>query len=269
MICVYASKKNVEAVAFADGLRANGHTVKELSASDYGAGQVIPCDVCVIAGTRGKGATILADHEAAGIPVVVIDYGYIRRVSGVANWETGHWQIGIGGLNRPPRFPCPDDRVRKLSVRLRAPRTGGLTLILGQHSGDPSHGLTDEAMTAWAQARCDETGGYWRPHPDSPHIRVDAPIADGEFSAWLDRAAVVHTLCSTGGLEALIAGVAAVAELPERACWGDLSGPVHPGSAKVWELCKRLAYGQWTLAEMRSGEAAQFIIGNLERWHEA
>lgn len=265
MIIVYASKNNREAGAFAAGLPGK---VITYNASDYGKGQVIPCDAVVISGTRGKGATILADHEAAGIPVIVIDYGYLRRVSGVATWEAGHWQIGLGGLNRPPAFPCPDGRLKRLRIAPQRARTGGPALILGQHSGDPSHGLTDAEMTAWAQAKADEIGGYWRPHPDSPHIEVNAPRADGDLGAWLARAGVVHTLCSTGGLEALIAGVPAVAEMPERACWGALSGPEHPGAKAVWELCKRLAYGQWTLAEMESGEAASFVLSNLERWHE-
>ena len=264
---VYASHKCTEAVAFADGLRHFGHNVRTLTASDYGKGQVIPTDAVVISGTRAKGAIIIADHEAAGIPVIVIDYGYLRRVSGMATWATGHWQIGLGGLNRPPRFPCPADRLERLGIAPQRPRQGELTLIMGQHSGDPSHGLTDAEMASWAQRVCDETGGYWRPHPDSPHIEVNAPRADGDLGQWLRRAKVVRTICSTAGLDALLAGVPAIAERPERACWGELSGPEHPGAAAVTELCQRLAYGQWTLDEMRSGEAPAFVLANLERWN--
>lgn len=264
---VYASKNNLEAGAFATGLEKIGWQVKRYNASDHGKGQTIPCDLLVISGTRGKGRTLLDDYAAIGVPAVVIDYGYLDRVSGVRTWETGHWQAGIGGLNRLPAFPCPTDRLENLRVAPAAPRTGDLTLVLGQHSGDPSHGLTDAEMTAWAQRVCDETGGYWRPHPDSPHIRVNAPVAEGPLSGWLARAKCVRTLCSTGGLEALIAGVPAVAEMPERACWGELSGYEHPGAKRVTELCARLAYGQWTLNEMRSGEAARFITENLERWN--
>lgn len=265
MIYVYASKNNREAGAFASGLPGK---VITYNASDYGKGQVAKCDAVVISGTRGKGAAILADHEAAGIPVIVIDYGYIRRVSGVATWETGHWQVGIGGLNRPPAFPCPDDRMKALGVDISGPRTGQVTIVAGQHSGDPSHGLSDADMARWAQSKCDETGGYWRPHPDSPHIEVNAPCADGPLEEWLGKADVVHTLCSTIGLDALIAGVPAVAKMPDRACWGQLSGPVHPGKMAVESLCARLAYGQWTLQEMESGQAASFVLDNMERWHE-
>lgn len=267
MIICYANKKNVEAGAFVTGLRGNGHTVKEYNASDYGRGQVIPCDAVVITGLRGKGAVILADHEAEGIPVIVMDYGYLRRVSGIAQWETGHWQVGIGGLNRPPSFPCLDDRAKRLRIAPQKPRKGGPTIIMGQHSGDPSHGLTEAEMRDWGQRACDETGGHWRPHPDSPDVQVNAPKATGDLGAWLDRAGMVRTLCSTSGLDALICGVPAVADMPDRACWGELSGPTHPGSGAVWDLMKRLAYGQWTLEEMRSGEAPAFVLANMENWH--
>lgn len=265
---VYASKNNLEAGAFATGLEAIGWRVKRYNASDHGKGQVIPCDLLVISGTRGKGQTLLDDYAAAGIPAAVIDYGYLDRVSGVRNWQTGHWQVGIGGLNRPPAFLCPDDRLKRIGTAPQRPTRGQGVLVLGQHSGDPSHSLTDEEMQAWAQRVCDETGGYWRPHPDSPGIHVDAPLAEGPLSEWLGKVARVHTLCSTGGLEALIEGVPAVAEMPERASWGELSGHEHPGADAVERLCARLAYGQWTLDEMRSGEAAAFITSNMERWNE-
>lgn len=267
MIAVYASEKCIEAVALRDGLFALGYDVKTYNASDYGAGQVIPCEAVVISGARGKGATILRDHEAAGIPVIVIDYGYLRRVSGVATWQTGHWQIGVGGLNKPPKFDCGRDRFAALDIEPREPRTGDIEIVLGQHSGDPSHGLTDAEMIRWAQAKCDDVGGYWRPHPDSPHIHVDAPLADGPYADWLDRAKCVHTICSTGGLEAILAGVPAVAEYPERASWGELSGISLPPRDVVLSTLNRLAYGQWTLEEMRSGEAAEFVLANMRRWN--
>lgn len=268
MIAVYASENCLEAVAFRDGLLAKGYKALMLSIGDHGRGQTIGCKAALVSGTRYPGDLVVEDYAARGIPTIVIDYGYLNRVHGRDTWETGHWQIGIGGLNRPPRFPCPDDRIERLGIAPKRARTGPNVLVLGQHSGDPSHGLTDEGMSAWAQRVCDETGGYWRPHPSSPHIEVDAPRADGPLGDWLGRVGMVRTLCSTGGLEALIAGVAAVADMPERASWGELSGPVHPGQGAVAELCSRLAYGQWTIEEMRSGEAAEFVLNNVERWNE-
>lgn len=268
MIIIYASEKCTEAVAFRDGLFALGHAVKTYNASDYGVGQVIRCDAAVISGTRGKGAQILADHEAAGIPVIVIDYGYLRRVNGVADFETGHWQVGIGGLNKPPAFDCPSGRFDALGVPVPVARGGGdVDLVLGQHSGDPSHGMTDRQMIAWGRAKCEETGGLWRPHPHSPNMQA-GPVAEGCYSDLLARARCVHTVCSTGGLEAILAGVPAIAERPDLAAWGELSGSSFPDENKLLSVLNRLAYGQWTLAEMRDGRAAEFVISNVGRWND-
>lgn len=269
MIIIYASEKCIEAVAFRDGLFALGYDARILSVSDYGKGQVIPCDAVVISGARDKGAHILADHKAAGIPVIVIDYGYLRRVNGVADYETGHWQVGVGGLNKPPAFECSSDRFDALGIDVPSERGGGdIDLVLGQHSGDPSHGMTDKEMIEWGRAKCEETGGYWRPHPHSPNIMACDRVADGDYRQWLDRARCVHTVCSTGGLEAILHGVPAVADRPDRASWGDLSGLRLPDQDMIVSVLRRLAYGQWTLDEMRSGEAVRFILSNMRTWND-
>lgn len=170
-------------------------------------------------------------------------------------------------MNRPPSFECPSDRFDSLGIAVKPKGKGKRPLVLGQHVGDPSHGYTAEAMQAWAQGLCDSLGARFRPHPDSPQVRVAAEAATGPLEAVLADTSVVHTLCSTGGLEALLAGVPAIAEMPERACWGSLSGPRLPSKAARLALCARLAYGQWTLDEMRSGEGPRFVMENLHRWH--
>ena len=269
MIRVYSHRKCVEAVAFRDGLNTIGKDAVIRNVSDHAKGQTVPCKAIVLSGLRDRGRVCRDSYAARDIPAVVIDYGYLSRVYGMRNWQTGHWQVGWGGLNSPPRFDCPADRFERLGIAIQRPRKGQGVLVLGQHSGDPSHGHTDAEMQVWAQSLCDEYGAYWRPHPDSPHIEVDAPRADGPLSEWLGKVERVHTICSTGGLESLIAGVPAVAECPDRASWGELSGVDHPGADAVERLCHRLAYGQWTLGEMSSGEAPAFLLENMERWHEA
>jgi hypothetical protein len=264
---IYAREDNLEAGAFRAGLEACGHRALWRSASDYRRGDVERFDAIVVSGLRAQGGWLLEDYTAAGVPVIVIDYGYLARVGGVATWESGHWQVGVGGLNRPPSFECPSDRFDRLGLAIERGRKGGRPLVLGQHVGDPSHGLTAAEMAAWAQWLCDAHGARWRPHPDSPGVEVRAERADGPLGEALAAASTVYTLCSTGGLDALLAGVPAVATLPERACWGSLSGPKLPSVAARRALCARLAYGQWTLAEMRAGEAAEFVMENLHRWH--
>ncbi|KAF1711066.1 hypothetical protein CSC70_03825 [Pseudoxanthomonas kalamensis DSM 18571] len=260
---VYARSDNLEAGAFRSGLLALGHRPHWRSVSDYGQGQVEQFEVVVVSGVRDKGGQVCRDYTEAGIQVVVIDYGYLDRVSGVDTWETGHWQVGLGGLNRIPSFECPGDRFDALGVKLMPAKAGGRPLVLGQHVGDPSHGYTECGMAAWAQSKCDEHGAVFRPHPHSPGVKVDADQSVGPLADALSAASVVYTLCSTGGLEAMIAGVPAVADLPDRACWGELSGPALPSRAALRALCARIAYGQWTLDEMRSGQCVDFVLNHL------
>lgn len=265
---VYAREDNLEAGAFAAGLLAQGYKPVWRSASDYKQGDVERFEAVVITGLRAQGAWIRDDYRARGIPVVVIDYGYLARVSGKATWETGHWQVSVDGLNRPPSFECPGDRFEALGVEIvpkRKAAKGLKPLVLGQHVGDPSHGLDAEAMGHWVEDQCWEFGARWRPHPDSPDVEVDAEKVEGTLAEAFAGASVVHTLCSTAGLDALLAGVPAVAHMPNRACWGELSSEKLPTVEARRALCARLAYGQWTLNEMRSGQAAAFVMEN--RWH--
>lgn len=263
---VYASARNLEAGAFRAGLLSRGHRCIWRSHSDYKPGEVEDFDVVLVTGLRAQGAWIRDDYAARGVPCIVIDYGYLRRTSGKATWDTGHWQVGVGGLNRAPSFECPTDRFDALGIEIRRGRKGGFPLVLGQHVGDPSHGTTAKEMAAWAQWLCDSLGAVWRPHPDSPDVPVVAERALGPLADVLDQASVVHTLCSTAGLDAILRGVPAIAYLPERASWGELSGPKLPSLAARKALCARLAYGQWTLDEMRRGDAATFVMENLWRW---
>src|SRR5690606_25967848 len=137
----------------------------------------------------GKGRVIRDDYERIGIPVIVIDYGYLARVSGVATWESGHWQVGVGGLNRPPSFECPADRFDSLGIAVKPKGKGKRPLVLGQHVGDPSHGMGAKEMAAWAQERCDTLGARFRPHPDSPDLSVAAERATGPYADEIGRAA--------------------------------------------------------------------------------
>lgn len=263
---LYAPEDNLEAGAFRSGLLACGHRPIWRSHSDYKIGQQEAFDVVLVTGLRARGQWIRDDYDALGIPCIVIDYGYLQRVSGKASWHTGHWQVGVGGLNRAPSFECPADRFDRLDIAIKPKGRGKRPLVVRQHVGDPSHGTTASEMQAWAQWLCDALDARWRPHPDSPDVQVRAERAGGPLGDVLAETSELHTLCSTAGLEALLSGVPAIAYMPERASWGGLSGRKLPTLKQRRDLCHRLAYGQWTLDEMRSGEAPDFLMNNLFRW---
>lgn len=281
-VALYSTTQSAEVAAFADGLRALGIPFRWRSHSDYRQGETEPFSVVVISGMRAQGRTIRDDYSALGVPVIVIDYGYLDRVRGVASWGTGHWQVGVGGLNSLPTFDVPSDRLAKLTPPPPAAR-GEAVLVCGQHVGDPSHGLDAAGIERWALDTLASLRSHtdrpiiWRSHPDSPSI---APAGfDGvstvPWSEALDGVHAVVTIGSNIGHEAILAGVpvfcspsAPYADIAHT----DLTFIEHPILPHGIEgYFARLAYAQWTLDELRSGEGVRFVVawatnGELATW---
>src|SRR5215470_7089331 len=134
------------AKAFAEGLAAIGHAPRHRSHSDYRQGEAENFDAVVVFGLHGSGAVIARDYAAKDVPVVVVDFGYLKRVNGPADELTGHWQVGLGKLNSLPPFECPADRFNALGLELAAPveRKGPSVLCL-QRIGDVAHAFDTEA----------------------------------------------------------------------------------------------------------------------------
>lgn len=240
---------NPELVAFGQGLdRAvwrHPHFWRSNEAESF--------DLVAVSGLWATNLDILRVYTARGVPVIVLNLPYFRE-------RPEYWQVSVDGLNRPPMFDCQQDRFDALGLAIKAKGgdAKGYTLIACQNATDKSHGLSEADYAAWEAAQ----DGKLRPHP---HVAVSkTSLADD-----LAGASCVKTLCSTTGIDALLAGVPAVADLPERAAWGALSGAKLPSVKQRAALFSRLAYGQWTLDEMASGECARFLLDNLERWHGA
>lgn len=254
-ILIYAALGSVVAAAFADGIVATGNQASFRSVGDHLKGETEPCDVVIVDGLRERAADVLVDFTKRGIPVVVTDLGYVDRASGPTDIE-GHWQVGIGGLNWLPSFDCPPDRFAKLGATLAAPKVDGtVTIIAGQHIGDPSHPFkTADEIAEWAEQLAAKIEGevVFRPHPRSPDVRPNLPIDDLPLAESLARAKAVVAYTSNIGNDALIAGVQAIANGP--AVWADV-----PLDAREAYFAK-LAYAQWTLEEIASGEAVRFIV---------
>ncbi|HDR9153788.1 TPA: hypothetical protein QDB05_000207 [Burkholderia vietnamiensis] len=252
---IYAALSSVVASAFADGLSVTGHTAHFRSISDHAKGETEPCDVVIVDGLRENGAQVLADFAKRGIPVVVADLGYVDRATGPTDIE-GHWQLSIGGLNRLPAIDCPPDRIAKLGVIPRIPHNDGtVTIIAGQHIGDASHPFkTAEEIAAWAEQMAEKIDGevVFRPHPLSPNVCPNLLIDDLPLAESLARAKAVVAYTSNIGNDALLAGVQPIANGP--AIWADVALDARDA------YFAKLAYAQWTLAEIASGEAVRFLV---------
>jgi hypothetical protein len=245
---VYARNGHPVARSFSTGLRSAGARAADRSLSDYGDGCREDFDAVAIFGLRGKGRRILDEYTKAGIPAFVVDYGYVNRVHGIATWETGHWQVSLGGLSRMVPFDCPSDRFDALGVKIQPPRGGsGPTILAAQLPGDAAHPFeTEDQLRAWiATVPHDEV--RWHP---AMSIYDNEPL-----DAALARAGCIVTWNSNIGHDALLAGVPVAAH--GAAPYADVS------MADRALYFARVAYAQWTPQEMQSGECARFLLNNV------
>lgn len=263
---VYAYSGFEGAQAWNEGLRTLGHEGVDRSLWDYGNGCREAFDAVVCFGLQGRGRRILEEYRAAGIPVVVIDYGYLRRTNHAHDWRTGHWQVGIDGLNVLPPFDCPSDRFEALGLPLieRGGDPDGYALICTQTTGDATHGLDEEGIQAWVNEQMQRWDRpLLRPHPLQSELTYGAPLCQApSLQSALAGARVVVAMNSNVGSEALMAGVPAVATMP-GAAWASLSGENLPDLLTRHRHFSRAAWGQWTWAEFREGLPQRFLT---ETW---
>lgn len=271
--------------SFAEGLRTLGDALgvppvlRWRNHNVWSDDQVEPFDLVVVGGLRGKAGQLAQAYQARGVPVVVLDLGYLHRASG-RNDPGGYWQVGLDRLGWLPPGPCAPHRFAALGLTLTPVRqSGDVVLVCGQHPGDAAHGLDAAEMEAWAAetvaALRQRWSGpvLWRPHPLGP--QVACPGADGVSTLLLAkdlaRAHAVVTLTSTVGHEALLAGVPVFCRADASyAALGNLSlvrinKPRLPGLAVRRSYAHRLAHAQWTLVEMADGTAVRFILSHVQR----
>lgn len=232
--------------------------------SQYHRGEVEGFDLVVVYGARA-GARVRQCYEAAGVPVVTVDWGYMARVNTREERETGHYQVGLGGLNSLPPFECPPDRFKALGVKITAKggNPEGYTLLIGQVPGDAAHGMDREQMRRWLAAMAAQYPDVrYRPHPLGRIELPGVPELTGTLADALAGARLVVTWNSNTGNDALLAGVPVVAHGP-NAVYADMCGETLPSVQARLAYFRRLAYAQWTLAEMRAGACQRFVLDHL------
>jgi hypothetical protein len=213
-----------------------------------------------------------ARHYRAGRDVLVLERGYIG--------DRFAWtSIGWNGLNGRATFPnYPDDggaRFRRVRGPMERWRAGGdCVLLIGQVHGDAA--LQGRNLGGWyadtARAAADVYGlpVLFRPHPlEVRRIGVVRTVAGteqdtGPLEVALSRAAVVVTWNSNTGVDALLAGKLTVAHDAGAMAWpvcGHRLGDPGSGDREAW--AHALAWKQWSMDEIRSGEALVGIVEDV------
>lgn len=231
----------------------------------------IPCDVAVAFGIRNQEQAFLASAKRRGVPTVVVDLGYINRFD--ENFRPVFdrdrtLQLSIGdNVGIIPKIKCPEDRRIRLGIKYPGDlsKKDGPVLVLGQWPSDPTHPFSDPAsITTWIDEIRQLIGPdihvKYRPHPRL--MKSDEFIDDALRSA---RCAVVWS--SNSGNDALVAGIPVAAKTgPYKEIVANVDdiaifamSPWFP-TKDVWECYfNRLAYGQWSFAELADGSAIKFI----------
>lgn len=230
--------------AFGEGLARHGFRVT-------GSEDFLPADLMVTWGIRRQEDIDL--QRASGGEICILERGYVGNR--LHTWHSVSFGGGLNGRGRyygPLHDPSRWEQHFSGVMRPWRPRRGGQIIIIGQVPTDTA--VRDIDINAWArdaQQHFEVKGCrvYFRPHPA---ICPDqCPL-----STALDQARLVVTYNSNSAVDAVLAGIPAIAMDQGSMAWDvtshDLDADPVIIRRNAW--AHALAWKQWTLDEMRSGE---------------
>lgn len=242
--------------AFAEGLKRRGWDA-EVSTDTK------PCDLLVMWGVRRR--DVIARHKEAGGEVCILERGYLGDRFAWTSVSFG------GGLNGRGIFRGPHEdgsRFDKHFSKLLAPwnRQEGYALIIGQVPGDQSIKAVNidawYSQTASALKKQGWQDVRFRPHPLAGRGRngPSLNLMGGNLSEALQGAGLVLTFNSNTGVESVLAGRPTVTMDQGSMAW-DVAGhqvdEIVTPDRTAW--CNKLAWCQWTLDEIISGECQEAV----------
>jgi hypothetical protein len=235
--------------AFRDGLTAIGfEVVSELPNPQ-------PGDILLIWNREGGRLSRAIQFEIAGARVVVAENGYLGKEWIGRKWfalALGHHAgAGLWPIGGPERW---DGWYAELEP-WRAP--GGETVVLAQRGiGEP--GVA--APADWAQIIAPAVRGRIRRHPgtntNSIPLRADLAKADSVVT-WSSGAALLALTYGVPVFYGFPRWIGAPASQPLALF--STAQPLRNDAARL-EMFRRLAWAQWTVEEIRSGEAFERLL---------
>lgn len=227
--------------AFGKGLEKHGWTVTYGSATRA-------CDLLVLWGVRRR--DWIARQKAAGGEVCILERGYLG--------DRFFWtSVSFGGeLNGRAEFRGPfhdGSRWEKYFAHLMQPwrPKDGPVVIMGQVPGDQA--VRDIDITRWCKLTAEHLKARGHKVVIRPHPKV---CAGAPLEEVLAGAKMAVTFNSNSGVDAVLAGVPTIAVDRGSMAW-DVAGhdlDQEPPTPDRTAWAHRLAWCQWTMDEMRSGE---------------
>lgn len=238
----------------ADGLRRHG-----IEVSLFNAYPDLTADFAVVWGARVM-ERIRQDGFSG--PVLVMERGFIGdRFS----WTS----LGWNGLNGRARWNEPQDNGERFWSNFghlvnEWEAFGGYALLIGQVDGDMA--LRGVNFAQWCRQAIDVMTDKgmdvrFRPHPEAvkrgqPLPVTSAPVLDGTLADALSGAACVITWNSNTAVEAVLAGVPAVAADEGSMAWPVAAheiGEIAMPDREEW--FRAMSWRQWAMDEVADGSA--------------
>lgn len=202
-----------------------------------------------------------------GHEVIVMERGYLGD-------RFSYTSLGWNGLNGYATFPEINDKTMdrfSKFAELKPWKTNGeYILILGQVPGDKS--LKGRNLNSWYEEIAEEAADahrlpvYFRPHPLAYKKGVvfrprNALSQDCSLEEALAKAKLAITFNSNSGVDAVINGIPAMCADEGSMAWDMCSHSVSQivtPDRSLWAAS--LAWKQWSLKEIKSGEALKPLL---------
>lgn len=239
-------------------------------------------DVGMAFGVKGKSKAIMDAYVGAGRHGILLDKALVR----LPRSSHRYFRVCIDAAT-PNRYLMrekrPSSRWELLNVQLkpkRKPWGGEIVLALSSQKYCDYHGLGSANAYAERLVReCREWSFFgqqivYRPKPSWMNYR---PIAGTRLSRppetmgdLLETAHVIVTHGSSAAIDAVVSGVPAIALGESAASFvagshiREVVSPPFPSDKKRQQWAFNLAWCQWTLKELASGEAWHFLRREIE-----
>lgn len=272
-VCFFTNEKPRERIlsdVFLRGLAAHGDE-GEIRRLDGTAQVADGCEVACMIGVKSR--AVCDANWRAGVHTLYFDKGYLRHRadSPVRIWE--YWRVAVDG-HHPTRtlmkVARPHDRLDALGLEMRPWRSEGEHIVIAGSSAKYHEFCGLPEPTAYARRLVRKLKGSGRPivYRPKPSWRDAVPIKGARFSRGPetidDVLAGTHALVTHGSnacFEAVLAGVPcivlgeAVAAPISSMDLDDIETPRLASEAERRQWLANLAYCQWTMTEIESGEA--------------
>lgn len=281
-VCFFRSSKPREgdlAEAFVHGLRVHGDegVIRELNGDVQIASD---CDAACMVGVKSR--ELFRANWRAGVHTVLFDKGYSRHKAPgpIRGWE--YWRAAVDA-HHPTGYlgkkVYPSDRFEKLGIEIMPWRETGEHILIAGSSAKyhEFYGLKEPTTYAKGIVRAiraiSDRPIVYRPKPS---WREAVPLTKTRFSQLpesmldvLNGAWATVTHGSNACFESVINGIPcivlgdAVAKPLSSTDIAEIEAPRLASEAEREQWAASLAYQQFTLAEMYSGEAWAIIKGQM------